>query len=153
MIKSSSGRKQKCMSTQIQCCVWESYIIIQKRKGNGEIRLVNFNVPRQDFVSGCLQSRDFEEMVPDVHGTFCSWSMPSRTPSLTFCVCPSLLFWQAGLLSLTLAPRLLLEGALGQCARPRQHRILASAVHVFRVLASLCRRWRARIVACHAIVR
>ena len=34
------GEKQKCMSTQIHCCVWERCMIIQKRMKSGKARSV-----------------------------------------------------------------------------------------------------------------
>ena len=43
MIKSSSGRKQKCMSTQSRSCVWERCIVILKRMQYGKVRSKNFN--------------------------------------------------------------------------------------------------------------
>ena len=51
MIKSSSGRKQKCMSTQIQSCVWESCIVIQKRMKK-----------RKDQISVFQQDKEYAEL-------------------------------------------------------------------------------------------
>ena len=56
MVKRSSGRKQKCMSTQIRCCVWERCTAIQKRMTSGKAGSENFNNPTS--TQSCLESMD-----------------------------------------------------------------------------------------------
>ena len=56
MIKQSSGRKQKCMSTQIQSCVRERCIVSQKRMKSGKAR--SENSTNQTSTQSCLESME-----------------------------------------------------------------------------------------------
>ena len=53
MAKQSDGRKQRYMSTQIQSCVWERYIIPQKRMKSWNARSVYPNNPKS--MQKCLE--------------------------------------------------------------------------------------------------
>ena len=81
MFKSSSGRKQKCMSTQIRSCVWERCIIIQKRMKNGKIRSVNFNNPTstQNCVELMENQWSSSGIFPRIHVDWDSQTNPERS--------------------------------------------------------------------------